>query len=502
MGGPFYGPGPERGGGFLEHGEGVGPPDPEAIDARAPRRASVCLGPGSHRRRDIEGRLGKPNFRVRRLQVERRWDYAMFEDQRRLDEARQAGRLLGVPNVGLGRTDRTESHPFGVRAKRLGQGADLEGIADDRSGSVALDVAHAIGAHLRDLERLDHRAGLAQDARRRVARLAAAVVVDGRSANDCVDVIAVGDGGGQRFQQHGRHPATEDGPRSRSVERATVAVRRVDAVLLGDVPAQVRHADRGGAGQRHVTFAGQQALASQVNCHEGGRTRGLNREARTGEVELVGNARRKKVLVVAYVRQASGLPRHLRMARVGGQIARDDSPCASKHPDDLVVLLWIVPGVLERLPSNFEQEALCWIQQSRLSRGVPEEGGIEVTSSFDHGRRTHVPGVGDVGGGGARGQQLGRREETDRLDACAEVSPEFGGIVGAGKATGHPDDSYSVESLPGLPGRPRSASRFFARLDAAVMSSLRSSIAFLPSWPGMLVSNARHRSPTVRRSVA
>ena len=73
-----------------------------------------------------------------------------------------------------------------------------------------------------------------------------------------------------------------------------------------EVAHAVRHADGDAAGQGHVAFAGQQALAGQVDGDQRGRAGRLHGEARPAEVQLVGDSRGQVVLVVADALHAAG----------------------------------------------------------------------------------------------------------------------------------------------------------------------------------------------------
>ena len=75
--------------------------------------------------------------------------------------------------------------------ERLRERGDLDRVADQRAGAVRLDVRDVAGVDAGDGERLGDDLCLTADARREVADLVAAVVVDGRAADDGEDVVAV-----------------------------------------------------------------------------------------------------------------------------------------------------------------------------------------------------------------------------------------------------------------------------------------------------------------------
>jgi hypothetical protein len=76
---------------------------------------------------------------------------------------------------------------------------------------------------------------------------------------------------------------------------------RKDLPLLIDVAPAVRLVDGHPAGQGHVAFPADEALACVVDRHQGGRAGRLDAHARTLQVELVRDPGREEVLVVAGV---------------------------------------------------------------------------------------------------------------------------------------------------------------------------------------------------------
>src|SRR6185312_507569 len=131
------------------------------------------------------------------------------------------------------------------------------------------------------------------------ADLARAVVVHGRTENQSMDHVAVG----QRAVgplQHDERPAGAVHEAARiAVERTAMAVRREDPVRAVQMASVLRELYRGAAGQCHITVTVHQGPTCLVHRDERGRARGLYRYRRTVEIELVGDARRRVVLIVA-----------------------------------------------------------------------------------------------------------------------------------------------------------------------------------------------------------
>src|SRR5262249_40589050 len=121
----------------------------------------------------------------------------------------------------------------------------------------------------------------------------------------------------------------------------------------------------------------EQALTSQVDGNERCGARGLDGDAWSGKVELVRDPCCQEIFVVAEMRQARGLPIQRGVSRMGKQVAGDDTTPTGVHTDDAFASLRVIPGVLERLPCDLEQQPLLRVEQRRLPRGETKEGSVE-----------------------------------------------------------------------------------------------------------------------------
>ena len=106
-----------------------------------------------------------------------------------------------------------------------------------------LDVADAVSVGVGVGQRFDHGVGLAVDARRGVAGLFRAVVVDGGAFDDGADIVAVGEGIAEPFQNDHAAAAAEDRAVRPGVESADVSVGRGDSDAVGEISGAVRDAD-------------------------------------------------------------------------------------------------------------------------------------------------------------------------------------------------------------------------------------------------------------------
>ncbi|GLW82870.1 hypothetical protein Aglo02_05100 [Actinokineospora globicatena] len=110
----------------------------------------------------------------------------MFDDQRGLDQARDPGRALQVPEVRLGRPHGQRRGPCDAECRP--QGGRLDRVAHRRAGAVEFDIADVVGVdiHVRGPEHVF----LGVAARCRQAGTAT-VVVYGTPQDHRVDPVAV-----------------------------------------------------------------------------------------------------------------------------------------------------------------------------------------------------------------------------------------------------------------------------------------------------------------------
>ena len=69
----------------------------------------------------------------------------MLQAQDRLDQPGNAGRLIQVADIGLHRTDRTDTAPRRLLPKCPRQRFELDRVAQLRAGAMRLDIADGIG---------------------------------------------------------------------------------------------------------------------------------------------------------------------------------------------------------------------------------------------------------------------------------------------------------------------------------------------------------------------
>src|SRR2546423_2332644 len=104
--------------------------------------------------------------------------------------------------------------------------------------------------HSRSFEPLRNHLALAFNTGRGVTHLGVAIIINGRSFDNRMDVIAVGERIVQPLEQHHASAAAGNGAARASIEGAAMAIRREDAALLVDITAGWRQ--RHSTGKSHI----------------------------------------------------------------------------------------------------------------------------------------------------------------------------------------------------------------------------------------------------------
>jgi hypothetical protein len=200
----------------------------------------------------VEGRALELNLGVEGGEVGGGQQGLAREAERCLDEASHAGGRVRVADGAFNRADCAVA--LGIRPRRgvgIGQGPQLDPVAHQRAGRVALDIAHLPRVSLRHAESRAHGGGLPRDARRGVPRLARAVVAHAVAAYDREHVVVVRDRLGQSLEHHRADGVAEDSACRRGIEGAHLAVGRHYKPLFEEI-AHAREGQRGAARQCHV----------------------------------------------------------------------------------------------------------------------------------------------------------------------------------------------------------------------------------------------------------
>src|SRR5215213_5652887 len=216
----------------------------------------------------------------------------MFERQHRLDQSGYTGCRTQVAHVTLDRTQGAELQAGSRGAEGFGECPHFNGIAQHSSRAVRFHIRDAVGADLASKLRCNDRFRLTLNARGGITYLARAVVVDGRAFDDGMNNVAIRKRFIKTLEQHEAHAVAAERTVSLRIKWAAVSIWRGDASLSILVTGDLRHRNADAAGERHVTFAAEQTLASEMNGDERSRAGCLNGETWSLEVQFIGDTRR------------------------------------------------------------------------------------------------------------------------------------------------------------------------------------------------------------------
>src|SRR5438046_4944381 len=164
------------------------------------------------------------------------------------------------------------------------------------------------------------------------------------------------------------------------------------------------------------------ARTGQVYGHHGGRALRLNVDAGPLQVELVRDPGAQKILVVAdeggdvLLGEAAVQPDVREIGVQGG---------SAEHADASLPAIRVIPGVLERLIGQFQQEPVLWIHRLGFHRREAEESCVKTARLLQDRRGFYVARVAEIGWRHARFQDLLIGKPSNRLDACGQVTPEL-----------------------------------------------------------------------------
>src|SRR3954468_11391938 len=117
-------------------------------------------------------------------------------------------------------------------AKGLCQRRDLNRIAQRRAGPMRLNVADSLWCNSGDSQRGGDHRGLPVDTWCRIARLCRAIIVDRRTLNDRIDMIAIRDSRSMSLEKDHAYTATPNRALCLIIKGAAMAIGRQNAALL------------------------------------------------------------------------------------------------------------------------------------------------------------------------------------------------------------------------------------------------------------------------------
>ena len=208
---------------------------------------------------DIERAVSEINLWVGHFEIQAGREQLMLEHQDCFYQACDTGGRNRMSYICFYGTDGAEALRRSVGAKHLCQRSNFNGIAQGCSGPVCLDIGDGFRLNPGYGQRLGHDLCLAILTGRRVASFRGrAIVVDGRTSNDRMNAISVGQGVIQPLQHHHPHTAAEQGPRSLGIKGSGVPVRRKNHPLGIRIAGLLWHSHGHAASQCDITSTNTQ----------------------------------------------------------------------------------------------------------------------------------------------------------------------------------------------------------------------------------------------------
>ncbi len=267
---------------FLQDDVCIGASRAEGRDSRDTR--IVRRRPGRRLALHEKGRAVEVDVRTQGLSVQAGHEFAMFELQQYLRQARDARGALAMPDVRLDRSDRTELSFVGLRGKCLRETGDLDRVAKLGSCAVRLDVTDRPGRNPCPAQRLFDQLALCIWAGDGVAA-GPASMIDARTAHHPEDTISIATGGAQRLEQDDSNTLSRHEAIGSSAEAAAAAVFRQHPLgAQADVAAGMQ-IEIDPSGERQLAFLPVQVLAGFVNGRQRSRAHRVDRHAGTMQVE-------------------------------------------------------------------------------------------------------------------------------------------------------------------------------------------------------------------------
>ena len=353
-----------------------------------------------------------------------------------LDEAHDAGRGLGVADVGLGGAQQGRVIGLAARTQNTAERGGLDGVTEDGAGAVGLDVVDVLradaGVGVGALEDVDLRVWVGGG-----QAVGVAVGVDCGALDDGVDGVAVAFSVFEALEHEHTGSVRADDTVGVVGEGVDGAGGRGDTQFAKADGGVRRGQDVHAAGESRISCAHAQVLDRLVDRHEGSRAGGVHVEGRPAQIEGIGQA-------VGHDRR--GRTRHGIRVHLGGVGGNQHAVVivGGAHVDTgggAAQLVGGQAGVFEGLPRHLQENALLRVHIGRLQRGEAEELGVEGSDVLD------VAAVGVLllhllAGNRVRGV-LRPAADGQRAGAGAALDehvPELVDILGTREAAGITDD--------------------------------------------------------------
>ncbi|SCE52458.1 MULTISPECIES: hypothetical protein [unclassified Streptomyces] len=408
------------------HAERADTGDEFPVRGAGGRRA---VGPRAEFPLDAQVQLVEGDAGAGLLEVEAGGQLPVFEGEDDFDEARDPGGTGEVTDVGLDGADGEGAVGGPVAADGPAERGGFDGVAGGRAGAVQFDVADRFRGDARGVAGAGEDVGLGVGGRGGEGR-SGRVVVGRAAAHQAQDLVAVRERGLEALQDDGAAALARYVAVGALVEREAAALGRQGAEAVGEQHALRQQVEVDTADERGVGLSRAQALARQVEGHQGGRLGGVDGDAGTAGAQEGGQAVREDTALHAEHRVLRGEGVDVRGEQVRVVVpgdADEGAHPAPAHP------LRNDAGVLQRLPSQLQGEPLLRVDERRLAGRDPEERGVEPGHVLQEG-----PPAGRLPRGGSRPPVGGHL--ADAAPARGQQPPQRVGVRGSGEAARDADD--------------------------------------------------------------
>src|ERR1700761_1950516 len=192
-----------------------------------------------------------------------------------------------MAEIGLGRTDPTESATGCVFRERLRQGGQLDRITENRPRPVRLHVPDRLRRNTRGAVGLGDRSDLTANTGRGVTDFVVTIVVQPETQDRRVNAVSVGECVVEPLERDDADSASNDRSLRIHVEGPAVPIWREDGARDVVVAAALRYPDGDAAGQRHIAAAVAKALAGKSDRNQRGRAGGLHDDTGPAQIQSV-----------------------------------------------------------------------------------------------------------------------------------------------------------------------------------------------------------------------
>src|SRR5579885_1931314 len=175
---------------LLQHHMGIGAAQTKRVHTST-TNARLSRLPRLQTRVDKKRTGFQMNIAAGALKVQAWWELLVVERESRFDQTRDTRCAVQVPHIGLDRTQSAELPSCCLSFERLEQSSQFNRVAQLCTGAMRLDIADTLKRYATLRNGIGDYSALPVEAGSCVAHAHAAIVIDGRTTNHGVDMIAI-----------------------------------------------------------------------------------------------------------------------------------------------------------------------------------------------------------------------------------------------------------------------------------------------------------------------